>query len=94
MYFNLYYRTIFFYRLLMMKRPLPLPGQLSTFWSRITKVIDGVHIDNHKRPAFKIDYHPSKVKNILPDANLMICEETYAWAGRFKKVKYWLDYLN
>ena len=71
----------------MMRRPLPLPGQLATFWDKITKVIDGVHIDNHKRKACHVDYHPSKVKDILPDANLMICEETYAWAGRFKKVK-------
>ena len=48
----------------MMRRPLPLPGQLAAFWDKITKVIDGVHIDNHKRKACHVDYHPSKVKDI------------------------------
>ena len=70
----------------MMRKSLPLDGPLADFWSKITKVIDNVHLDNHKRPACKTDYHPSQVKDKIPDANLMICEETYAWCGRFKKV--------
>ena len=70
----------------MMRRRLPLPGPLATFWPTITKVIDSVHIGNHKRPECHVDFHPDKVKDVIPDANLMICEETYCWAGRFKKV--------
>jgi hypothetical protein len=70
----------------MMRRPLPLEGDLANFWNKITKVIDSVHLGNHRREECNQDYHPKKVKEILPDANLMICEETYAWAGRFKKI--------
>ena len=54
--------------------------------SQIMKVIDNVHLGNHKRPECKENYHPNQVKDILPDANLMICEETYSWCGRYKKV--------
>ena len=74
-------------RLLMMRKPIPLSGHMSTFWSRITKVINNVHLGNHKRAECQESYNPEKIKNILPDANLMICEETYSWCGRYKKVR-------
>ena len=83
---NVVFNVTKFLRLLMMKKPLPLPGPMADFWSKITKVIDNVHLGNHKRPACKEDYHPNQVKDKIPDANLMICEETYAWAGRYKKI--------
>ena len=35
-------------RLKMMKKPLPLPGQFKTVWQNIGKVIDPLHISNHK----------------------------------------------
>ena len=83
---NITTNKVKFLRLLMMRKPLPLAGPMADFWSKITKVIDNVHLGNHKRPACKEDYHPNQVKDIILDANLMICEETYAWCGRFKKI--------
>ena len=90
-------------RLKLLQKPLPLPGHMGLMWQKIQKVIDPLHIDNHKvshiflfvlfqsnfiqkRPECKVLYPPSKVKSDYPDANLMTCEELFAWLGRFKKL--------
>ena len=88
-----------------MKKPLPLEGDMKYVWQKIQKVIDPLHISNHKvflkitlwsiiafkieilkRPECSILYPPSKVSKDYPDANLMTCEELFAWLGRFKKI--------
>ena len=66
---------------------------------KINKVIDPLHISNHKvantliisciepffqRPTCKTLYSPDKVAEEWPEANLMICEETFAWLGKEK----------
>ena len=35
-----------------------------------------------QRPTCKTLYSPDKVVQDWPDANLMICEETFAWLGK------------
>ena len=42
-------------------------------------------IANHKPPC-DVVYSPQLVKKSFPDANLMTCEQTFAWLGRFRKV--------
>ena len=66
----------------MLKGPLPLDGPFKNVWTEIQKVIDPLHIHNHKRPSCRELYPPSKVLVDYPDANLMTCEETFAWLGK------------
>ena len=73
-------------RLRMLRDPLPLEGEFSNIWQKVTKCIDSLHISNHKRPECKVKYAPEKVKNEIPEANLMSCEQTFSWAGRYKKI--------
>ena len=73
-------------RLRMFREPLPLDGEFANVWNKINKCIDSLHISNHKREECKTKYAPEKVKSVIPDANLMSCEQTFAWAGRYKKI--------
>ena len=47
---------------------------------------DPLHIHNHKRKKCSELYNPDKVKEAVPEANLMCAEQTFAWFGRFKKI--------
>ena len=73
-------------RLNFLRQELPLVGDLARVWLDIGKVIDPLHIRNHKRPECKDLYNPEKVKRDWPEANLMIAEQTFCWLGRFKKI--------
>ena len=72
-------------RLKLLRGPLPLAEPFSNIWLKIRKVIDDLHIKNHKEPCPTV-YSPSIVKESFPEANLMTCEQTFAWLGRFRKV--------
>ena len=50
-----------------------------------SKMWDPLHIHNHKRKKCRELYNPDKVKEAVPEANLMCAEQTFAWFGRFKK---------
>jgi hypothetical protein len=65
---------------------LALPAPYDEVWLSIQKVIDPLHIRNHKRPKCKQLYNPEKVKEAIPEANLMCAEQTFAWMGRYKKI--------
>ena len=41
---------------------------------------------NHKRQRCHDLYNPKKVKEVVPEANLMCAEQTFAWQSRYKKV--------
>ena len=49
-------------------------------------LFDPLHIHNHKRKKCRELYNPDKVKEAVPEANLMCAEQTFAWFGRFKKI--------
>ena len=49
-------------------------------------LFDPLHIHNHKRQKCRDLYNPEKVKEAVPEANLMSAEQTFAWFGRFKKI--------
>ena len=72
-------------RLKLLRDALPLAQPFSDIWLKIRKCIDDLHIKNHKAPCDTV-YSPNMVKEAFPDANLMACEQTFAWLGRFKKV--------
>ena len=67
-------------------KPLPLPGDLQYMWLDINKIIDTLHISNHKDQRCHDQYHPIKLKEENPSFNTMSCEQTFAWLSRFKKI--------
>ena len=68
------------------RRPLPLPGNLSHLWLDVNKIIDSLHIINHRDKKCHEKYHPSQVKDSNETYNTMSCEQTFAWISRFKKI--------
>ena len=83
------------------KNPLPLPGKLlmmcvtnissplgnlAFLWSDIIKIIDTLHIKNHKDSRCKELYDPEKIKADNPSLNTMSCEQTFVWLSRYKKI--------
>ena len=72
-------------RLKLLQDALPLAEPFSHIWLKIRKCIDDLHVKNHKSPCDTV-YTPNMVRESFPEANLMACEQTFAWLGRFKKV--------
>ncbi|XP_078376881.1 uncharacterized protein LOC144660166 [Oculina patagonica] len=68
------------------KKPLPLPQPYSHMWLKINKIIDSLHISNHKDSNCKLKYDPLSLKEELPDVNTMAAEQTFVWLSRFKKI--------
>jgi len=76
------------------RSPLPLTDKegsrlniLSNMWTQnITKIIDVLHINNHKRESCKTLYNPDLMKNEFEDGNSMVCEATFSWLGKYKKI--------
>ena len=70
----------------LVKKPLPLPPPQDKMWMATQHVIDDLHIKNHKRKSCHDHFNPQKVKDVVPDANLMCAEQTFTWQSRYKKV--------
>ncbi|XP_065896620.1 uncharacterized protein [Dysidea avara] len=68
------------------RNPLPLPGNLSSLWLDVNKIIDSLHIKNHRDRKCHEKYHPKSVKDHNEAYNTMSCEQTFAWISRFKKI--------
>ena len=66
--------------------PLPLPGDLKYIWQDIGKVIDDLHIKNHKNPKCHEKYSTETLREQLPKANTIACEQTFAWLSRYKMI--------
>ena len=73
-------------RLKLLQGLLDLPDPFSSIWQDVGKVIDPLHIKNHKNPECHEKYNPDIVKSEIPNANLMVCEQTFSWLGKFKKI--------
>ena len=82
----------------MFKKPLPAKGNYAHIWEKITKggpasiinlrsclinfsVIDDLHWRNHVERC-KITWNPDRIREIYPNANLVCCEQTFAWLGK------------
>ena len=61
---------------------MPLPPPQDKIWMATQHVIDDLHIVNHKRQKCHTMYNPKKVKEVVPDANLICAEQTFAWQSR------------
>ena len=68
------------------KQDLPLPGDLKYIWKDITKIIDDLHIKNHKDPSCHQLYNADAVKENNEHLNTMCCEQTFSWLSRHKKI--------
>lgn len=68
------------------KKPLPLPAPFDSIWLDVRKIIDSLHIKNHKDKRCHELHHPDKIKESHPEINTMCCEQTFAWLGRYKKI--------
>ena len=66
------------------RKDLPLGAPLNTTWKDMGKVIDRLHLRNHKDPKCKREYNP---EGKLPkEYNSMAAEQTFVWASRMKKI--------
>ena len=83
-------------RLKFLQTSIPLLERFADVWQEISKCIDPLHLRNHRRSECKELYSPDKVKEDIPDANLMIAEQTFCWMGTFKKIfnLYFIDSLK
>ena len=69
------------------RKPLEsLPGDLKFIWLDIKKIIDSLHIHNHKDTQCHQRYNPDQLKETNPYYNTMSCEQTFAWFSRYKKI--------
>ena len=68
------------------REPLPIKMLPNLWHDHLVKIIDSVHLHNHRRESCKTDFNPAILKKELPGANTMICEETFAWLSRYKKI--------
>ena len=74
------------YGLLAAKNLLPLSSPWDKAWISVNKIIDKLHIKNHKDNTCKEKYNPSGLKEEMPGANTMATEQTFVWLSRFKKI--------
>lgn len=66
--------------------PLPLPGKLKFIWNDIHKIINDLHLKNHKDPRCAQNYSSTSLRDDIPDMNTMSCEQTFTWLSHFKKI--------
>ena len=72
------------------RQALPLPVPYKHMWTSINKVIDSLHVCNHKDKACHAELHPSNINKMYPEIknskNTQAAEQTFVWLGRYKKV--------
>ena len=65
------------------KADLPFPPPFNQMWHKVQKIIDRLHISNHKDKRCHILYNPDKVSETY---DTMVAGQTLVWASRFKRV--------
>jgi hypothetical protein len=73
-------------RLRTSKKPLPLPEPYDKMWLKISKVIDRLHMRNHKWKDCKTKYSSDPLKERFPALNTPVAEQTFVWSARYKKI--------
>ena len=73
-------------RMRVARHPLPLKEPFHRLWLDVNKVIDLLHLKNHKDPKCKKEYNPEALKESLPKLNTPVAEQTFIWSARFKKI--------
>ena len=74
------------------RKDLPLPPPFDKMWKTIQKVIDRLHLQNHKDPSCKINYNPDNVLSEL--CNTMAAEQVNVWASRLKRIMVAMPYIH
>jgi hypothetical protein len=67
---------------------LPVESPYDKMWKKISKIIDGLHIQNHIRDDCRTLYNPAKFHDRFPQktsANTMVAEQTFSWLTKYKK---------
>ena len=75
-------------RLLAARNELPLEAPYNRMWLRVSKIIDGLHVANHKNGACRRDYGPDHFSQRFGEQfakNTMVAEQTFSWLGKFRK---------
>ena len=67
------------------KKPSPLEPPYDKMWLKITKVIDRLHLRNHKNKLCHELYNPEPLKEKYPNLNTPVAEQVFTWSARFKK---------
>ena len=68
------------------KEALPLEAPYDKLWLSVTKVIDLLHLQNHKNEQCHKIFNPEVLKIKFPKLNTPVAEQTFIWASRFKKI--------
>jgi hypothetical protein len=66
------------------RRALQFPKPWNSMWHVIGKVLDRFHFGNHTDENCKVKYNPEN--HLLKDDNSEVVEQTFIWAGRYKKI--------
>ena len=79
-----------FDRLKALQEPLPaiFPAEYKGMWAAVGKIIDGLHLSNHKMESCKSNYNPELFSSVHPNvkhADTMAAEQQFSWLGKFKK---------
>ena len=73
-------------RMLCARQPLPLNPPFDKIWLKVTKVIDRLHLRNHKNKECHQLFSPEPFKEKNPHLNTPVAEQVFTWAARFKKI--------
>ena len=65
---------------------LPIQSPYDRIWLNVNKVIDDLHMRNHKRQQCREKYSTESVRESCPGLNTPVAEQTFTWAARFKKI--------
>ncbi|OWA54885.1 hypothetical protein BV898_19277 [Hypsibius exemplaris] len=70
--------------------PLPavFEGPYQNMWQAISKIIDGLHLRNHKQESCKVKFNPDLFGECHPEvtaANTMAAEQSFSWLTKYKK---------
>ena len=74
------------------RKDLPLPSPFDKMWKTIQKVIDRLHLQNHKNPSSKINYNPDNV--LSESCNTMAAKQVNVWASRLKRIMVAMPYIH
>ena len=73
-------------RMLCARQPLPLNPPFDKLWLKVTKVIDRLHLRNHKNKQCHEIFSPEPFKEKNPHLNTPVAEQVFTWSARFKKI--------
>ena len=68
------------------KKPLPLPEPYDKIWLKVRKIVDRLHMRNHKNPECRVKYGSDDLKEKFPSLNTPVAEQVFVWASRFKRI--------